>query len=145
MQRSIEVEHYFTDREVRDFANLTGDRNPIHLDDEFAKNSVFGQRVVHGMLTAGKFSYILGQVWPGEGTIYLEQTLQFKRPVFLNSKVTFKFTLSTVREDKPIATIHTVLHLEDGTVAIDGKATVLLPKHQHKSFSQLARAESFAT
>ncbi|NNK32313.1 MAG: MaoC family dehydratase, partial [Xanthomonadales bacterium] len=80
------IDHEFTDRDVRAFADVSRDTNPIHLDDAAAAASLFGRRVVHGMLVASLFSGLLGVEMPGEGTIYLGQTLSFKAPVFIGDR-----------------------------------------------------------
>ena len=76
----------FTENDVKQFAEVSTDKNPIHLDENYAQNTIFKQRIVHGMLVGSLFSGILGCDLPGEGTIYLGQTLSFKAPVPLNEK-----------------------------------------------------------
>jgi enoyl-CoA hydratase len=118
------IKKVFTKKEVEGFAEISTDKNPIHLDDEFAKNSVFGGRVVHGMLLASLFSGILGQKLPGEGTIYLGQNLTFKKPVFIDEEVTASVEIIQVREDKPIVKLKTLCLNSKGEVAIEGEAVV---------------------
>ena len=77
----------FSNEDVENFAGLSEDRNPVHLDDDFAKSSIFKQRIVHGMLTASLFSGLLGEKLPGKGTIYLGQNLKFSAPVPIGKKV----------------------------------------------------------
>jgi acyl dehydratase len=117
----------FTDEDVRQFAEVSTDKNPIHLDEEYAGNSMFKQRIVHGMLVGSLFSGILGCDLPGEGTIYLGQTLSFKAPVPLNEKVTATVEVTNVREDKPIAIFKTTCVDSSGKVVIEGEATVRVP------------------
>ena len=76
-----------TDSLVRDFSQITEDNNPIHLDDNYASNSIFGKRVAHGMLVASFFSTIFGRYFPGEGSIYLSHNFDFKKPVYINDKL----------------------------------------------------------
>ena len=116
-----------TDQDVRQFAAISEDTNPIHLDDEFAAGSIFGQRVVHGMLVASLFSGLIGMKLPGEGTIYLGQDLKFKAPVPIGSTITASVEILKLREDKPIATLRTVCVNEAGEVVIDGEAVVRVP------------------
>ncbi len=113
-----------TQEHVEQFAEISNDRNPIHLDDTFAKTTIFGRRVAHGMLVAGLFSGLLGQTLPGEGTIYLGQTLKFVKPVFIGDEVTASVEITNIREDKPIITLKTVCTNHDGEVVIDGEAVV---------------------
>ena len=119
-----------TDEVVRKFAEATGDFNPLHLDDDFAKQSIFGGRIAHGMLGAGIISGGLGMHMPGMGTTYLNQTLNFKKPVRLGDtvEVTLTITEITPRRRFSVAKIATVLKNGAGQVAIDGSAEVILPQ-----------------
>jgi 3-hydroxybutyryl-CoA dehydratase/enoyl-CoA hydratase len=117
----------FTDDDVKRFAEVSTDKNPIHLDAEYAKNTIFKQRIVHGMLVGSLFSGILGCDLPGEGTIYLGQTLSFKAPVPLNEQVTATVEVLSIREDKPIAIFKTTCVDSQGKVVIEGEATVRVP------------------
>jgi 3-hydroxybutyryl-CoA dehydratase len=115
-----------SDKDIRAFADATGDRNPLHLDEEFAKQTRFGRRVAHGMLSAYLISAVIASEMPGQGSIYLGQTLQFVAPVFLGDTVTARVTVSAVREDKPILTLETVCTNQRNEVVIKGEATVLI-------------------
>ena len=121
------VEKVFTEQDVITFAALTGDTNPIHLDENYAKSTRFGQKIVHGMLVASQFSMILGTIFPGIGTIYLGQTLNFKSPAYLDTTIIFSIELVNMRTDKPIATFRTICNNENGDTIIEGEATVILP------------------
>src|SRR5918994_7915527 len=99
---SAEITKTITDGDVQAFADLTGDHNPVHVDDEFAKTTRFGRRIAHGMLTASLISSVLANKLPGEGSVYLGQTLQFVAPVFPGDEVTARVTVKEVREGKPI-------------------------------------------
>lgn len=114
----------FSPEEVTRFATMSTDTNPIHLDEDFAAASVFGGRIVHGMLVASLFSGILGAELPGEGTIYLGQTLNFKAPVPIGEKVTATVEVTHIRPDKPIVTLRTVCTNAAGEIVIDGEAVV---------------------
>ena len=116
----------FTEEEVARFADISRDMNPIHVDKEFAEASIFGQRIVHGMLVASLFSGLLGGELPGEGTIYLGQNLSFKAPVAIGERVTASVEVIQIREDKPIVTLRTVCVNSDGNVVIEGEAAVKL-------------------
>ena len=89
-----------TDKMVRDFSELVGDKNPIHLDDEYSKNSIFGKRIVHGMLLSSFFSKIIATNYPGEGSIYLKQDLNFKNPDFGGKRMKSKRRKSKRRNSK---------------------------------------------
>jgi len=114
------------DADVRAFAELTGDHNPVHLDDEYAAGTLFGRRVAHGMLAASLISAALANELPGRGTVYLSQQLQFTAPVFPGDTVTARVTVSKVREDKPVVTLETVCTNQRGETVIRGEAVVML-------------------
>ena len=118
----------FSDEDVRAFATISGDKNPVHLDEEYAAKTQFKKRIAHGILTAGLISAILGTQLPGEGSIYLGQQLNFKAPVYLNDTITATVTVIKIHERKPIATLETVCKNEDGVVVLSGEATVLFPR-----------------
>ena len=118
------VNKTFSHDDIERFAALSGDDNPIHLNDEFAKQSTFGKRVVHGMLVSSLFSGLLGNKLPGQGTVYLGQNIQFKAPVFIDDTVTATVEVTSLREDKPIAVMSTRCVNALGTVVIEGDAVV---------------------
>ena len=113
-----------TDADVRTFADLTGDHNPIHMDDEFASQSLFGKRIAHGMLNASLISAVLANHLPGQGSIYLGQTLKFVAPVFIGDEITARVTVTSVRDDKTIAKLETVCINQRAEIVIKGEATV---------------------
>ena len=114
----------FTEEEVFRFADISGDRNPLHLDKDFGEASIFGQRIVHGMLVASLFSGLIGMKLPGEGSVYLGQSLTFKAPVAIGEQITAFVEIINIREDKPIVTLRTVCINFEGTVVIEGEAVV---------------------
>lgn len=113
-----------TDADVRAFAAIFDDHNPIHLDEDVAAQSVFGRRIAHGMLTASFISALLASELPGPGTIYLGQTLQFRQPVYLDDSVTVTLTVSALRSEKRIVTLISTITNQDGVVVLTGEATV---------------------
>ena len=120
------ITRVFTEDDVITFANITGDKNPIHLDEEYASTTRFKQRLVHGILVSGLISAVLGMHLPGPGSIYIKQSLNFRAPVFINDRITAKATINSLRTDKPIATIETVCINQDNMVVIDGEAILLV-------------------
>jgi len=114
-----------TDETIRAFAEVTGDNNPVHLDDDYAAGTRFGRRIAHGMIAAGLISATLANDLPGPGTVYLNQTLKFKLPVFPGDTVTATVEVLTVRPDKPIVTLSTVCTNQDEKVVLEGEAVVL--------------------
>ena len=117
-----------SDEVVRGFAEVTGDRNPVHLDDEFARNTRFGRRIAHGMIAACQVSAVIGNTLPGPGTIYLSQSLQFVAPVFVGDRVTTRVTVTSIKEGKPIATLETICENQKGEAVLKGEAVVLFPQ-----------------
>jgi 3-hydroxybutyryl-CoA dehydratase len=115
-----------TDAEIEAFAVLTGDRNPVHFDDEYAATTRFGRRIAHGMLAASLISAVLANELPGRGTVYLSQTLRFVAPVFPGDTVTARVRVTKVREDKPIVTLETVCTNQRGETVLEGEAVVRL-------------------
>jgi 3-hydroxybutyryl-CoA dehydratase len=117
-----------SDEMIRSFATLTGDTNPVHLDDAYAAGTRFGRRIAHGMIAAGLISAVLADDLPGPGTIYLSQTLQFKAPVYPGDTLTTTVEVKAVRPDKPIVTLTTTCKNQSGVVALEGEAVVLVSK-----------------
>jgi acyl dehydratase len=124
---SAERTKTISEQDVRDFARISGDTNSIHLDEAYAVQTPFGRRIVHGMLTASLISAILGNDFPGLGTIYLGQEVKFKSPVFIGDTITAKVELIKFREDKRIATFRTTCVNQDGVLVIEGEAVVIAP------------------
>jgi len=120
----VSITKAFTQKDVERFSELSLDANPIHLDPAYAEGTVFGQRIVHGMLVASLFSGLLGNELPGEGSIYLGQTLRFTAPVFPGDNITATVEVTHIREDKPIVTLSTVCTNNEGTVVIEGEAVI---------------------
>lgn len=122
--QSSSLSKRFTLEDVKAFARLSQDNNPVHLDKEYAENSVFHQRIVHGFLTGSLFSAIIGTQLPGNGSIYLGQTLNFRKPVYHDQLITATVTVMEIRKDKPIVKLSTVCKNEQDEVVIDGEAIV---------------------
>jgi 3-hydroxybutyryl-CoA dehydratase len=116
----------FSSEEVIEFANLTGDRNPIHVDEQAGKASIFGARVVHGAFVNALFSNVLGTKLPGEGCIYLSQNSSFRKPVFLGDTITATVT-ALEKTDKGFIKFSTIAVNQNGDEVIKGEA-LLKPK-----------------
>jgi 3-hydroxybutyryl-CoA dehydratase len=115
--------------DVEKFAEVSTDTNPVHLDEEYAKKTMFGRRIAHGMLGVSYISSILGTKFPGEGTIYLGQTVKFLAPVFIGDTLEVKAEIKELKEGKnDRAILRTTCTNQDGKIVIDGEATVILPK-----------------
>ena len=115
-----------SDQMIRSFADLTGDTNPVHLDDAYAAGTRFGRRIAHGMIAAGLISATLANDLPGPGTVYLSQTLQFKGPVYPGDTITATVEVKNVRPDKPIITLSTICTNQDDKAVLEGEAGVLV-------------------
>ena len=114
----------FTESEVESFVKISLDDNPIHLDREYAKTTAFGQPIVHGILVASLLSGLMGGKFPGHGSVYLGQSLNFKAPVYIDEEVEASVEVIKIREDKPIITLKTLCMKSDGTIAIEGEAVL---------------------
>jgi 3-hydroxybutyryl-CoA dehydratase len=117
-----------TDEMIRSFADLTGDSNPVHLEDAYAATTRFGRRIAHGMIAAGLISAALANDLPGPGTIYLSQSLQFKAPVYPGDTITTTVEVKSVRPDKPIVTLGTICKNQEGVIVLEGEAVVLVSR-----------------
>ncbi len=119
-----------SDEDVRKFAEVTGDKNPLHLDDEFARTTMFKERIAHGMIGAGIISGGLAMHMPGIGTTYLEQDLKFMRPVRIGDVLTVELKVLEIlpKTKFDIAKIRTTCTNERGEVVISGTATVIPPE-----------------
>lgn len=118
----------FSEADVRQFAALSGDYNPIHIDPEYAKTTFFGQRIVHGMLVSSLFSGLLAEKIPGPGAIYLGQTFKYQKPVFFDQAVTATVEVLRIREDKPIVTMSTYCTNDQGDILISGEAVLMFKR-----------------
>ena len=119
-----EVGKTITEADIVNYAGLSLDINPIHLNNEYAKNSIFKERIVHGMLTSGLISAVLGTKLPGEGSIYLSQTLKFISPVKIGDTITAKAEIIDINPEKKIITIKTTCINQNKNIVIDGEAKV---------------------
>lgn len=133
MERAIEVgdkatlTKVFTEEDVLAFSKLSLDDNPVHLSHEFANYSIFGQRIVHGFLYSSLISAILGTKLPGPGTIYMKQSMQFVKPVYLNEAVTAIVEVIEIEKAKARITLATNCYKNDSELVVKGEALVKLP------------------
>lgn len=127
MQRGITK--IITDSEIEAFAEASGDRNPVHFDDEFAAKTPFRGRIAHGILTASLISSVIGEKLPGHGSIYLSQTLKFRAPVRPGDKVEVICKVRDIAREKNRITLDCVCTVGD-TVVLDGEAQVLAPSRK---------------
>src|SRR3954463_15351073 len=118
-------EFKFSQEEVNQFAQVTGDKNPVHTDAAYAAKTMFKRPIMHGMLSASLFSKVFGTLFPGEGTIYLKQSLNFLKPMYVDVAYEAVFTVKEVIKEKNRAIIETLIKDKStGVVCTSGEATV---------------------
>ena len=125
--QSAELTRTVDDKAIQAFAEVSGDHNPVHLDEAFAATTQFKGRIAHGMLSAAYISALIAGKLPGPGAIYLGQTLTFKRPVKIGDEVTVAATITGLDAEKARATLATVCSVA-GKVVLDGEATIMVPR-----------------
>ncbi len=109
---------------VRSFAKLTGDKNPLHLDNSYAQRTEFGEPIAHGMLLGGFFSTLVGMLCPGKNALYLSQNLRFRNPLKFGSTVVVTGVVATKYDAVKIVDIKTTIKNKQGTIIVDGLAKV---------------------
>ena len=117
-----------TEADIILFAGVTGDLNPAHVDEEYAKKTFFKTRIAHGMLTASFISTVIGTMLPGPGTVYLSQEVRFLAPVKIGDTVSAVVEIAEIRPEKKRIWLKTTCTNQDGTVVVDGKAVVSPPR-----------------
>lgn len=125
--KTYEITITITEEMVENFARATGDYNPIHMDEDYARGTIFKMRVVHGMLHVGIISGIVGTRFPGPGTIYLAQTLKFLKPVFIGDEVTYSLKVLEDLQEKNRLRLETVCINQRDETVLTGEALVMPP------------------
>jgi 3-hydroxybutyryl-CoA dehydratase len=121
-----EYSRIISEKDVLEFAEITGDYNPIHMDKLYAKSTSFHAPIVHGILTAGLISTIIGNHLPGPGTIYLKQQLNFHLPVYVGDMITARVEIISINHGKERVILRTICRNQNEDVVLDGKALVKL-------------------
>ena len=116
-----------TEADIVAFAGVSGDTNPIHLHDGFARGTRFGQRIAHGMLSGSFISAVIGTKLPGPGSVYISQTMNFMAPVLIGETITAVATISAIDDKRRRVTLNTRC-LNGEKVVVDGEATILVPR-----------------
>ena len=116
-----------TEADITAFAAVTGDQNPVHVDEAYAAVTQFKGRIAHGMLSAGYISAVIGVDLPGPGAIYLSQSLRFRRPVRIGDTVEVRVTVATIDLNKARVTLETVCSV-GGKPVVDGEAVVMVSR-----------------
>lgn len=122
--QTASMKKVFSTEEVKTFAELSFDRNPIHLDQEYAEQSRFGKRIVHGFLVGSLISAVFGTQLPGEGAIYLHQEMNFRKPVYHGDEITATVVVTNIKKDKSILYFDTKCENGRGEIVIDGNAVL---------------------
>ncbi len=120
------TQRHVTDELIRKFADVSGDYNPIHLDEEFAKTTRFGRRIAHGMLSGAFISAVLGLEFKERKIVYLSQTMKFTAPVYIDDTVTTTATVTSIREEKGIVTLETICTNQNGKMTLTGECVVMI-------------------
>jgi acyl dehydratase len=124
LNKTFSTNFSFSQQDVTDFARVTGDNNPVHLDEEFASKTIFKTRIMHGMLGACVFSKVFGTLFPGEGTIYLSQSVNFLKPMYVDVIYEAHFEVMEILE-KNRARISTTILTNEGKKVVVGDAVVM--------------------
>jgi 3-hydroxybutyryl-CoA dehydratase len=119
-------EQTITDADIKTFAGLSGDNNPVHMSEEYAEKSRFKKRIAHGLLSASFFSALFGTKLPGYGCIYVSQSLNFRRPVYIGDTVKATIEIFKIDKDKSRVFFKTFCRVK-GKIVIDGKAEIFIP------------------
>ena len=117
-----------TDHDIRQFAHATGDENPVHLDEDVGRRSIFGSRIAHGMLSAGFISAALASDLPGPGSVYISQSLRFKRPVRIGDRITTRVEVREIDDSRRRVTLSTTCRNQSGDIVVDGEGVVMVPE-----------------
>jgi 3-hydroxybutyryl-CoA dehydratase len=125
--QSESLSKVITAKDVEAFAEISGDTNPVHLNEDYAKGTMFGGRIAHGILTAGLISAVLGTKLPGPGAIYLSQSLKFRAPVKLGDLVEAKVVVTAIDQEKRRVTLNTSCSIAD-KVVLEGEAVVMVDR-----------------
>lgn len=123
----FETEIKVSDEMVTEFAKITGDDNPLHLDEKFASKTQFGRRIAHGMLIVSLISKVLGKDFPGAGTVYVSQSVKFRKPVYIGDTVKIHVEVKDINVDKRRLFLNTIVTDMDKEV-ITGEAEVYIPQ-----------------
>ena len=128
IDQTASIQKTFSAADITAFAGASLDVNPVHMSDKYAEGTIFGKRVVHGILTAGLISAVIGNYLPGPGSIYMGQELKFTSPVFLGDDITAQLEIIELIPEKKIVKLSTTCFNQDGKTVITGMATVKYDK-----------------
>jgi len=124
---SAEISKTITETDITDFAKVTGDFNPVHLDQAYAEKTIFKGRIAHGLLSVGLLSNVLGNILPGHGTIYLSQEVKFLAPVRIGDTITARVEVMELIPEKNRVKFRTTCINQEGKIVVDGTAWAMPP------------------
>lgn len=127
---SAQTSKTITEKDINDFAGVTGDFNPVHLDQAYAEKTIFKGRIAHGLLSVGLLSAVLGNILPGRGTIYISQEIKFLAPVRMGDTITAEVEVLELIQEKNRAKFRTTCANQDGKLVVDGIAWTMPPKKE---------------
>jgi len=128
MGQTAEVTHTITENDIQTFGDLSGDYNPLHFNEDWAKTTMFEGRIAHGILSASYISTAIGMYLPGPGTIYMSQSMRFLGPVRIGDTITAHVEVVSLNDEKQRVALKTTCINQDGKVVVDGEALVTLMK-----------------
>lgn len=122
----VQSKRIITEADINDFAKISGDFNPIHIDEEYAKKTRYKKKIAHGLMSASFFSALFGTKLPGSGCVYTSQSLRFKRPIFVGDEVNTVIKIKSIdkEQSKIVFTTQCIVKLK---IAIDGEAEIYIP------------------
>lgn len=124
--QSAEMKHTVTEDDIKKFGEVSGDYNPLHFDEDFAKTTMFKGRIAHGILTAAYISAVIGMKLPGPGTIYMKQSMKFLGPVRIGDTITARVEIVNLNDEKKRVTLKTECINQDDKIVLDGEALIML-------------------
>jgi 3-hydroxybutyryl-CoA dehydratase len=127
---SAQISKTIIEKDINDFARVTGDFNPVHLDQGYAEKTIFKGRIAHGLISVGLLSSILGNILPGYGTIYLSHDIKFLAPVKIGDTITARVEVIELVQEKNRAKFKTICMNQDGKIVVDGIAWAMPPKKE---------------
>ena len=127
---SAQISKTITEKDINDFARVTGDFNPVHLDQGYAEKTIFKGRIAHGLISIGLLSSILGNILPGYGTIYLSHDIKFLAPVKIGDTITARVEVIELVQEKNRAKFKTICMNQDGKIVVDGIAWAMPPRKE---------------
>ena len=122
--QEAKIRKCFSTMDIESFAEMSGDTNPVHLNEAFANKTIFKKKIVHGFLYSSLISAVIGTKLPGNGSIYLHQELNFKKPVYHNENITALVRITQIKKEKSLIYLDTFCYIDNNDVVVEGKAII---------------------